>query len=114
MLVKSWLGSGKWILPGGGVHKGEDVVAAALREVEEETALRLVPTQLEPITEGVADEHGLRFYYSSFVVCLPRRVQLVKQDEELSEAAWLPLESLGTRKDLSPFTRHVVGAFGTK
>lgn len=39
--------SGKWIVPGGHVHAGEDIKEAAVRETKEETGLELSPDDLE-------------------------------------------------------------------
>lgn len=41
LLVRHSYGSGRWMLPGGGVAQGEDPVAAAIRELGEETGCRL-------------------------------------------------------------------------
>jgi 8-oxo-dGTP pyrophosphatase MutT (NUDIX family) len=38
-----------WLTPGGGLHDGESVEDGAVREVFEETGLRLAPTQLGPV-----------------------------------------------------------------
>lgn len=39
LLIRTSFGSQKWSLPGGGVHKGEESVLAAARELLEETFL---------------------------------------------------------------------------
>ncbi len=41
LLVRHSYGSGKWMPPGGGLTRGEDALAAAARELLEETACRL-------------------------------------------------------------------------
>lgn len=41
LLIRHSYGSGKWLLPGGGIARGEAPLAAACRELAEETALTL-------------------------------------------------------------------------
>ena len=41
LLIRHSYGSGKWMPPGGGLARGEDPLAAAARELHEETACRL-------------------------------------------------------------------------
>ena len=43
LLIRHSYGSRRWMMPGGGVKRGEDVLVAAQREVREEVALTLVP-----------------------------------------------------------------------
>lgn len=38
-----------WLTPGGGLNDGESIEDAAVREVHEETGLRLTPEQLGPV-----------------------------------------------------------------
>ena len=42
LLIRHSYGSGNWLLPGGGIARGEAPLAAAVRELAEETALDLV------------------------------------------------------------------------
>lgn len=41
LLIRHSYGSGQWMLPGGGLKRGEDALRAARREVAEETGLGL-------------------------------------------------------------------------
>lgn len=41
LLVKNWLGSGHWALPGGGVKRSESPEQAVVREVHEETGVTI-------------------------------------------------------------------------
>lgn len=52
LLVRNCLGSGKWSLPGGGVHLHEASKAGACREVFEEIGLALNPVDLSHLTDG--------------------------------------------------------------
>lgn len=52
LLIRHSYGSGRWMLPGGGVARGEDPLAAALRELREEVGLTLA----DPLACGVVDE----------------------------------------------------------
>lgn len=52
LMVRNWLGSGKWSFPGGGVHRGEDSKVGACREVFEEVGILLKPSDLKQLTAG--------------------------------------------------------------
>lgn len=55
LLVRHSYGSGRWMLPGGGVARGEEPVAAALRELAEETGCALRdPREIAVIEEPLA------------------------------------------------------------
>ena len=46
LLIRHSYGSGRWMLPGGGVGRGEDPLAAALRELREEVGCQLADARL--------------------------------------------------------------------
>lgn len=55
LLVRHSYGSGRWMLPGGGIGRGEEPLFAALRELAEETACALEdPRELAMIEEPLA------------------------------------------------------------
>lgn len=94
LLVKGWLGSGEWQLPGGGLHQHESEIDGALREVREETTLKLKPSQLKKIAEGTHKRHGLRYKYVTFVAELDAQDPTTKQHFELIDIAWIALGSI--------------------
>ncbi len=49
-------GRGQWSIPGGRVDPGETSLEAVVREIEEETALHIVPTRLAGVVERAGRE----------------------------------------------------------
>jgi 8-oxo-dGTP pyrophosphatase MutT (NUDIX family) len=43
LLVKNFVSTGRWGMPGGGLHRGEDPHEGAVRELFEETGVILAP-----------------------------------------------------------------------
>jgi len=91
LLVKGWLGSGKWILPGGGRHRGEAAVHAVIRELKEETGLQLDPAKLKDVGEAKFARYGLRFTYQRFLAELPEPIEPKLRQIEIVDATWMPI-----------------------
>jgi 8-oxo-dGTP pyrophosphatase MutT (NUDIX family) len=104
---------GLWAAPGGSIDEGEEPLAAAVREVEEETGLKLDPSRF---VYGTRSEHayddGTPFSMHWFSIMLepdevPRNIEPHKQKEwmlwtfnaELPEAL-LPRMTPGTLESL--------------
>ena len=106
LAVKPYFGSGEWQLPGGGIHSGESEKSAAVRELAEETNLKVdeaIVTLLLPATRYI--EKGVRKRYSIFYVEVVEKSALRPQKNEIGEVAWLPTSII--RAD---FAFHVTAA----
>lgn len=94
VVVKPWLGNGKWGLPGGGVHRGESSAVALLREVTEETGLRIKKEQLTLRGQRIYRQNGLSFAYSLYNVKISGARKLIRQKREMAEVAWLAVADI--------------------
>lgn len=92
---------GYWLLPGGGLERGETLEAAAAREVDEELGMRIEVVRWLYLVEVLAPD-GRR--HALNVVCLGRRLgneAPVPRDPAIRRAAWVPISEL-TPMDLRP------------
>ena len=110
MLVKQSYSPG-WILPGGGVEKGELLIPSAIREIQEEAGI---------IAEGPLVLHGIFSNEQKFpgdFVCLyvlrQFRREAWKPDHEILEAQFFPVTQLpsditeGSRRRLDEIVHGV-------
>jgi 8-oxo-dGTP pyrophosphatase MutT (NUDIX family) len=94
LLVKGWLGSGKWILPGGGRHYGESAKDGVVRELCEETGIQLSPGELHDAGEAKFARYGLRFTYQQFIIELPKVIKPHIRRLEITNAVWMPIDEI--------------------
>lgn len=92
--VMRW--AGHWTLPGGGVEFGEDPEQAMIREVEEETGLKVESMGVAGVdsildSSGATDRHGIRIIYYAQVVGGVLRNELVGSTDQ---CAWHELDAL--------------------
>ena len=76
LLIRHSYGSGRWMLPGGGIARGEDPLAAATRELAEETGCALDAPRLfavvdEPKMTSTFSDISLRALVTAPVVSDP-------------------------------------------
>ncbi len=111
---------GVWVPPGGSVEKGEGLLCAGLRELQEETGLRVSPQDetrvlclwesvYPPFLErGLPKRHHVVIYYHVRVgeECEALNSRLVLEPEEVDASAWLDKDNVelvvhGPNKQLS-------------
>ncbi|MDQ3351640.1 MAG: CoA pyrophosphatase [Actinomycetota bacterium] len=90
--------SGQWALPGGRIDEGEDAVTAALRELDEEVALRLDESHVL----GLLDDYPTRsgFVITPVVVWAGGAVRLAPDPSEVRGVYRIALDELA--RDDSP------------
>lgn len=87
--------AGHWALPGGHVDPGEQAHAAAVRELEEETGLRVTPGSFLPFGaygDPGRDPRGryVTFAYTARLFSTPEPVPA----DDAAESLWLPVDDV--------------------
>lgn len=107
LVVKGWLSDGRWNLPGGGMHKGEQPMQALLREVYEETKLRLTGDKVTFIRLC----HRTRGFHYDFHLFRTELIDMpvpLCEPYEIADAQWLPWRQLLDGNKLTPDTREAL------
>lgn len=107
LMVKSWLGSGKWGLPGGGLHQGEDPVQGALREIKEETSINASPEQLVAVGDYAYRFRGFHYDCIFFKLEFAAKPEIAKQAGEIVEIGWFPRAAIAGM-DCEPDVRYAL------
>lgn len=98
LVVSGWIGHGRWILPGGGLSRGEDPVDGALRELREEVGISSVrKTDLQLLGNALSTHHGHRYTYFQFVAEVPQELPIRLQWHEIAEGRWIDYHQLTPR-----------------
>ena len=107
LVTKTWLGDGRWSLPGGGLHRAESSIAGVVREVFEETGIRLETRRVAYLDSQIYLSHGLRFQCHYFITHVAVKPRISLQKIEISDAEWVQFRQLNN-SPFGPDVRHVV------
>lgn len=100
--------AGRWSLPGGAVELGEEVHEALVREVAEETGLRVEPVALVGVYDRIVREGERIRYHYVLVDYLCRYVSgEPRAGTDAEEARWVALTDLDAY-DLTSVTRQAI------
>lgn len=88
LLLRGWHDGNTWSLPGGGVHKNEQPVSSALREVAEETGITLRAEQLVDLGQDIYKKNGLAFTIQRYGCRLQTKPATKKQFAEVIDLKW--------------------------
>jgi len=94
LVVRGWIGNGRWGLPGGGVHRGEDHLRGVLRELAEETGICLPAFRLKFLLHNTYRDMGFRFPCYYYVAELDEPTPVRRQRAELSSLEWVEYSKL--------------------
>jgi 8-oxo-dGTP diphosphatase len=88
---------GQWSLPGGRIEPGEPAMAAALRELEEETGIQAELLGLIDVVDGIFPEAGVHYVLIDYAARWTRGEP--QAGDDALEAVFLPLGEAMTRVD---------------
>jgi 8-oxo-dGTP pyrophosphatase MutT (NUDIX family) len=108
LLVRSWLGHQNWSLPGGGIHRRETPIEAAVRELLEETGLQLTPERVKELGTFQNPYKTAPFTIACFIAKVKKQEPSLARHRRLEvlDTAWYPIDHLPA--DCSPTVKKAL------
>lgn len=96
LLVRSWFSHQNWSLPGGGIKSTESPEEAAVREVYEETGIRIAVDHLHELGTFTNPTANANYTVACYKVDIPKRPPKIAHHRkiEMLEVGWFDLNVL--------------------
>lgn len=112
LVVKAWYGAGQWSLPGGGLHKYEDPLQGAIREVQEEVGISLDSKMVRKLWKrNIRNSQGFYYTAHAFTAELTKKPRTTPQQLEISDITWMPWQELIASKHVSATAKLIASSF---
>ena len=96
LVTKNWLGyKRRWRLPGGGLHKNEQPLHGALREMREELGLKLPPSSCKMLAKS-AQAKRIDYTFWVYSCQLSAKPEFILSFDTIT-AQWVPYKQLNKR-----------------
>lgn len=100
-----------WMPPGGGVHFGESLTQAVIREVLEETGLKIEVRQMLYVSEYLKNNwHAVEFYFLCNELSGNEKLgtdpELNEDQQILKNLAWIGVDDINDLSIFPPFIRR--------
>ncbi len=96
LLVRSWFSQQQWSLPGGGIQRVEKPAEAAVREIHEETGIRVGIEDIQELGTFANPDPKKPFTIACFKMTIPKREPHIAKHRrvEMLDVAWFPISDL--------------------
>jgi len=109
LLIRGWLGSQRWSLPGGGLKKGEKPERGMTRELHEELGVVISQDQLKHLKISKQEQNEASYTAMIFSLQLPQKPVLKIRKTEIIETKWFQVSELP--ENLNPVVKEALGAW---